>query len=62
MKKGSITLGCTLFVTLAVVLWQMPKTVDSQSTARARANPTALFAFRDSADTPPSIGRVRHSN
>ena len=54
MKKGSITLGCTLFVTLAFVLWQMPKTVDSQSAAPARTNPAALFAFRDSVDTPPA--------
>lgn len=53
MKKGSITLGCILFVALAFVLGQMSRTVDSQGAAPARANPAALFAFRDSVDTPP---------
>ena len=54
MKKGAITLGCTLFVALTFGLWQMPRSVDSQSAAPARANPAALFAFRDSVDSPPS--------
>ena len=55
MKKGVITLGCSLFATLAFVLWQMPRTVDSQRAAPVRANPTALFAFRDSVDAPRSV-------
>src|ERR1043165_4299665 len=54
MKIRSFVLGCTLLVMLAFALWQMPSSVDSQSTAPAQANPAALFAFRDSADTPPS--------
>ena len=54
MKKGSIALGCVFLLTFAFVLWQMPKSVDSESAAFAQRNPAALFAFRDSADTPPS--------
>jgi hypothetical protein len=54
MKKGSITLGCILFVALAFVLGQMSKAVGSQGAAPARTNPAALFAFRDSVDTPPA--------
>lgn len=54
MKKGPITLGCILFVALAFVLGQMSRTVDSQGAAPARTNPAALFAFRDSVDSPPA--------
>lgn len=54
MKKGSIILGCTLFLTLAFAFWQMSVTVDSQVVTRVKANPVALFAFRDSVDTPPA--------
>jgi hypothetical protein len=54
MKTRSLVLGSTLVLLLTLILWQSPAPADSQATATAQANPAALFAFRDSADTPPS--------
>lgn len=52
MKKGSFIFGGIVLVALAFVLSQMPMLVDSQTAPKP--NPAALFAFRSSADSPPS--------
>jgi hypothetical protein len=50
MKSRWFVLSCCLFV---LTLWPSSAPVGSQAPAPAKADPAALFAFRDSADTPP---------